>query len=377
MNSFKLNPLLAGYENAILHRCDHRVELTPAGQSARRLSLLGMAREYMATFGQDSDGMDRFRLASEVLQFRSGWAHGHEQRSMQTTSDFAMLLGNVANKRLRQMYDDNEPTYMRWARRGPDARDFRAMNVVQLGAAPDLLQVSEHGEFKYGTFSDGAETYSILTYGRTVGFTRQALLNDDLRAFERMTSMFAASARRLENRLVYSQLTANAALSDGIAVFHANHGNLATGGGSALQTTALATGRTAMLLQKGRQGEELSLRPSFLIVPASLETTAYQLTSTAYVPATPSAINEFRSGGRAALEPVVDAVLDSTSLVAWYLACGSSHVDTVEYCYLEGTTGPVVDSEVGFDYDGISYRCRHDFGTKVIDYRGLYKAAGV
>jgi hypothetical protein len=230
---------------------------------------------------------------------------------------------------------------------------------------------------------DGAETYAEVTYGRIVSLTRQAIINDDLRAFDRLVTAYGFASRRLENRLVYSQLTANANLSDGGALFNATaittaggHANLGTGGGSALQLSSLTTARAAMRVQKGLQGEELNLAPSFLIVPAALEQTAYQLTSNQYMPATPSNVNEFRTGGRTALEPVVEPVLDANSATAWYLAATTSQVDTVEYCYLDGAEGPVIESDVGFETDGVSYKCRLDFGAKAIDFRGLYKANG-
>jgi hypothetical protein len=48
----------------------------------------------------------------------------------------------------------------------------------------------------------------------------------------------------------------------------------------------------------------------------------------------------------------------------------------VEYCYLEGAAGPVIESDVGFDVDGINYKCRLDFAAKAIDFRGMYKNPG-
>ena len=107
------------------------------------------------------------------------------------------------------------------------------MSVVNLGAAPDLLQTNEHGEFKYGSMTDGKETYSLATYGRMVSLSRQSIVNDDLRGFDRLVSAFGSAARRIENRTVYAQLTANAALSDSVALFHATHTNLASGASSA------------------------------------------------------------------------------------------------------------------------------------------------
>ena len=362
---------MAGIEQAILHRVAAGTKLDDNGRQYRGLSLIEMGRDFLEAHGQNTRGLDRMTLASRMLNFRAGGPMG--------TSDFSSLFANVANKRLRSAYDENAGTYAMWARRAPNAPDFKNMSVVQLAGAPDLLQTNEAGEFKYGAMTDGGETYAMLTYGRIVSLTRQAIVNDDLRAFERMVTAFGFAARRLENRTVYSQLTANANLADGGALFNATavsttggHANLLTS--SALAIGTLTTGRTTMRLQKGLQSEELNLAPAFLIVPATLEQTAYNLTSANYVPATKAEINEFRAGGRTAVTPIVEPVLDANSTSAWYLAAANSQVDTVEYCYLDGAEGPVIESEVGFETDGVSYKCRLDFAAKAVDYRGLLKA---
>lgn len=359
---------MAGIEQAILHRVAARTKLDDNGRQYRGMSLLELGRDFLEANGVNTRGMDRLKLATRMLHFRSGGAHG--------TSDFSSLFANVANNRLRMAYEENAGTYDLWARRAPNAPDFKNLQVTALSGAPELLQTNEHGEFKYGSMSDGAETYNVITYGRIVSLTRQAIINDDLRAFDRLVSAFGSSSRRLENRLVYAQLTANAALSDAVALFHASHGNLGTGGGSALTLAALTAGRTAMRVQKGAADELLNIAPSYLIVPAALEGVAYQLTSANYVPAKQSDTNEFRAGGRTSVEPVVEPLLDLTSATGWYLAASNGQVDTVEYCYLDGAEGPMIETEVGFETDGISYKCREDFAAKAIDYRGLYKANG-
>jgi hypothetical protein len=364
---------MAGIEQAIQHRLDARVKLDDNGRQYRGLSLLEIGRDFLASRGVETRGMDRMRVATEMLHFRSGMSH--------TTSDFSSLMSNVANKRLRSAYDENPGTYAMWARRAPNAPDFKSIQVTQLSGAPSLLQTNEHGEFTYGTMKDGAETYSVVTYGRIVSLTRQAIVNDDLRAFDRLVAAFGNSARRLENATVYGILTANAALADAVALFSAVSGartqsNVSTGAGSALQASALATARTAMRRMNGMNGEPLNIAPAYLIVPATLEQTAYQLTSSSYVPATTSAINEFRAGGRTALEPIVEPLLDAASTANWYLAANSAQIDTVEYCYLDGAEGPVIEQDVGFEVDGVSFKCRLDFGAKAVDYRGLHRGAG-
>ena len=367
---------LSGMEEALMHRVDPRAKLTENGRQYRGLTLLEMAREHFAARGLDASG-DRMELAGRMLQTCTIPAEfAQRDGGMAGLADFVVLLANVANKRLRQAYAENPGTYKRWARRAPNAPDFRAMTVAQLSAMPDLLRVNEHGEFKYGTLSDGGESYALLTHGRILSFTRQAIVNDDLRAFDRIVTGFGAAAARLENRAVYAQLTANAPLSDGTALFHANHINLYSGGGSALQFAALSKARADMRRQVGMQGEELNVRPAWLIVPAALEQTAYQLTSDQVVPAAYADINEFRRGGRCALEPLVEPVLDANSSTAWYLAANGQQVDTVEYCHLEGAEGPVIEQQVRFQRDGVELKCRLDFVAKAIDFRGLYKAAG-
>lgn len=351
---------MAGVEQAIMHRLTPAVKLDDNGKQYRGMSLLELGRDFLEAHNRNTRGMDRMTLAGEMLTFRSGGMHG--------TSDFASLFANVANKRLRGAYEENAGTYTLWARRAPNAPDFKSINVVQMSGAPDLVKVNEAGEYTYGTVTDGATSYGVITYGRIVALTRQAIINDDLRAFDRLTTAFGFAARRLENRLVYAQLTG--------ASYSTDNGNLQTGAGSVLQASSLAAARTAMRKQKCLDGEELNLAPAYLIVPAALEQVAYQLTSSNFTPATTAAINEFRAGGRTAVEPIVEPILDAGSATAWYAAASNAAVDTVEYCYLDGAEGPVIESKNGWEVDGVEYKCRLDFAAKAVDYRGLHKSAG-
>jgi hypothetical protein len=365
---------IRGMEEALAARVDPKAKLTDNGRQFRHMSLLDIGRELLHAVGKNTRGMAPLQVAGEMLQVRS-------VPGMHTTSDFAHLMSSLANKRLRSAYEENPGTYQMWARRAPNAADFKNINVVQLSAAPDLVRTNEHGEFTYGTMVDAGMSYNVVTSGRILAMTRPSIVNDDLRAFDRLTTAFGASARRLENRVVYALLTANANLADGQPLFSAATGNrkqsnVQTGAGSALQLTSMQAARAAMRLMKGLQGEELNVEPRYLIVPVALEQTAYQLTSANYVPATQSAINEFRSGGRTAVEPIVEPLLDADSAIKWYMAAGSSLIDTIEYCYLDGAEGPVIETKDGFEVDGVSVKCRHDFGAAPVDHRGFHRSAG-
>ncbi|MGE3667817.1 MAG: prohead protease/major capsid protein fusion protein, partial [Steroidobacteraceae bacterium] len=327
---------------ALSHRMDPvTVKLTDGGRQYRGMTLLRMAEEVLAAEGTPVRGKSALEMAT---------------LAMMSTSDFPNILADVANKRLRQAYEDQMPTYTRWARRAANAPDFKAINVTQLSAAPDLKKVAEGGEFTYGSLSDGKETYAVITYGRIIPITRQAIINDDLNAFDRLPRLFSGSARRLENRLVYGQLLDNPTMSDGGQLFNSTavttvggHANLA-GTPSTIDATNLNIGRAAMRKQKGLQSEELNLAPAWLIAGPDKEQVAYQFTSSQYVPAKPSDVNEYRAGGRTALEPVIDAVVTGNQ---WYLAADNRQVDTVEYCFLDGSEGVYLESQMGFKIDGI------------------------
>lgn len=356
-----------GMTEAMQHRVDPRVALTDNGRQFRGLSLIEIGRDILESAGHNTRGLSRIEVATRMLQVRSGVGH-------HGTSDFAHLLGNVAGARLRAAYEQVASTYQIWARRAPNAPDFKDITVVQLSGAPELLKTNEHGEFKYGTLKDGGESYKVVTFGRVVSLTRQAIINDDLRGFDRLLTAFGDSARRLENRLVYAQLADNPKMADGKELFHADHGNLGTGAGSALSLEALGVARAAMRKQKGVADETLNLTPSYVIAPPDLEQLVYQLTSANYTPTKTSDVNEFRAGGRTALEPVIEPLL--TDAKAWYLAASNGQVDTVEYCYLDGAEGVVLETRDGFDVDGVQTKARLDFAAKAIDWRGMRKQTG-
>jgi hypothetical protein len=339
---------------AMFHRIAPTTELPDAAREYRYMSLLRMAEECVRTEGHSTRGLSGLEITN---------------LAMQATSDFPNILAEITNKRLRQVYTENVPTYTQWARRAPNAPDFKNINVMQLSAAPDLEKVAAGGEFKYGFMTDGKTSYAVITYGKVLSFTRQAIINDDLRAFDRVPAAFAGSGRRLENRLVYAQLTGQPVMGeDNKTLFHTDHANEAAH--AVISLSSLAAGRKLMREQVGLKDEELNLAPAFLITGPTNEQTAYQYTSAQYAPMVASEVNEFRTGGRTALTPVVDAVVSDA---AWYLAANAPDVDTIEYCYLDGSEGVYLETRMGFTVDGVDVKARLDFAAKAIDFRGLFR----
>lgn len=344
--------------NALLHRYSPTLfPLEDAARQYRGMTLLELARESLGNSGVITRGLSRDEVAT---------------RALHSTSDFPEILSAVTNKTLRQAYDAYPRTFSLFCRQVL-ATDFKAMHRVQLGEAPQLLEVGESGEFKRGTLGESKESYKVKTYGRVVAITRQVLINDDLDAFTRIPAMYGNSIAQLESDVVWGIITANPAMADGTALFHANHKNLA-GTGAALAVDAVGAARAAMALQTGLDKKTvLNIRPAFLIVPAALELKAEQLVAQNLVPAATSSVvpQSIRT-----LAPISEPRLDSASATAWYLAASPNQIDTIEYAYLEGQQGAYIETRNGFDVDGVEIKCRLDFGAKAIDWRGLYKNPG-
>jgi hypothetical protein len=344
--------------NALLHRYSPTLfQLEDAARQYRGMTLLELARESLGNAGVNTRGLSRDEVAT---------------RALHSTSDFPEILSAVTNKTLRQAYEAYPRTFMLFCRQVL-ATDFKAMHRVQLGEAPQLLEVGESGEFKRGTLGESKESYKVRTYGRVVAITRQVLINDDLDAFTRIPAMYGNSIAQLESDVVWGIITVNPAMADGTALFHANHKNLA-GTGAALDVTSVGAARAAMAKQTGLDKKTvLNIRPAFLIVPASLELKAEQLVAQNLVPAQSGNVvpQSIRT-----LAPISEPRLDAASETGWYLAASPNQIDTIEYAYLEGQQGAYIETRNGFDVDGVEIKCRLDFGAKAIDWRGLYKNPG-
>jgi hypothetical protein len=348
---------------ALLHRHNPgRAQLTDRAREFRGLTLLELARHALDRRGIATRGMSKMELATEALIGRSG---------LHSTSDFPLILANVANKTLRAAYDTTPRTFTAWARQAV-ITDFKPVARNQLGGAPDLLRVPESGEFTYGTIGESREVYALVTYGRIVGITRQTLINDDLDAFTRIPSAFGAAAADLESDLVYSIFSTNPNMADGNPLFHASHANLGTAG--TISETTLAEAYRLFGNQRGLEGRQISVLPRYIITPPGVRSVEARKNVTATTPNAVAGVNAFANR----LEPIEEArLIPAAGPDPWFLAADPSRIDTIEFAYLEGQQGVYTETRSGFEVDGIEIKARHDFAAKAIDWRGLFRNAGV
>ncbi len=336
---------------ALFGRMNPAHELSEAARQFAHMTMPDLARECLRRGGHSVTGLSPSSLVTRAL-------HG--------TSDFPLLLGDAASRTLRAAYQA-APAGIKTVARPTTVPDFRAKSAVQLGEAPTLEAVAEGGEFTSGTMAEAAESYMIGTAGRILALTRQAIINDDLGAYQTVTTRFGQEAANFEAKHLVTLLESNPNMSDGTALFHADHGNLAASG-AALSVTSLAGLRLAMRRQTGLSGEPIAATPRYLLVPPELEDAAMQLVATI----TPNTVDDVNVNS--ALSVVVEPRLTSTT--AYYVVAPPAEIDGLEFAYLEGAPGPQIETRAGFEVDGVQIKVRLDFGAGFLDWRGWQKNSG-
>ncbi|AMU99418.1 head maturation protease, ClpP-related [Xanthomonas citri] len=294
-------------------------------------------------------------------------------RAAMSTSDFPAILENTLGKALRAGYAAEPATYENWTRRVL-VPDFKQQSRVLLGSAPELLLVPEGGEYAFGRMDeDKSVPYSVKKFGRLVQLTWEALVNDDLGAFLRITQAMGQAAARAEGDAVYATFADNAAagttMQDGRPLFHADHKNLATSF-NGITADALAAARVLLRRQVAVGGGALNLPPRYLLVAPEHEQAAEILLAAAARSLSQGESNTLIPGWLAQLQLIVEARLPAN---AFYLLTSPDAVDTLERAHLEEDNGPRITEDEGFKTDARTYKVRHVFAARWLDWRGAVK----
>ena len=344
----------AGISKAIMARAG--LEKQDTANPYRGYSLTEMARASLEKAGTKTGHLDKMSLVA------AAFTH--------STSDFTNLLANVANKSMLKGYEEADESFQLWTAKGT-LTDFKPAKRVDIGAFPALAQVADGAEYSYGTVGDRGETIQLATYGKMFSITRQAIINDDLDAFTKIPMRMGRAAIRTVGNLVYAVLTGNPTMADGVALFHASHGNLLTG--AAISTTSVDAMRVAMAKQADTNTNALNIRLGYLIVPVALEGAARVVRESEFEVGASNRNNTVPNTVRGTFEVISDARLDLVSATNWFGAGNPSVFDTIEVAYLDGVDTPTLEQEKGWNVDGVEFKVRLDAGVKALDYRALAK----
>jgi hypothetical protein len=328
-------------------------EWTDQAKSERSSSMLDMAKESLSRSGANVVGMSKSEIA---------------HRAMHSTSDFPLLLSNIARKSLQGAYEAEAQTWRPLARQR-NLPDFRPVYEVQVNGQIVPEELAEGGEYKAATITEAQTSWSLKSYAKKIRVTRNLIINDDLDALSRIPQMIGRGMSLFESNQMWALLTSNPTMGeDSKALFHADHDNSGTG---AISVDAISDARFALRNQSDLAGNRVNLGAKYLVIPTALETDAEQFLAP-FTPAQIGNVNPF--SGK--LQIIAEPRLDDASSSVYYVTADPAQVDMLVYGYLEGEAGPQVTTLDERDPDGTTILARLDFGASVLNHRGFYKSTG-
>jgi len=289
------------------------------------------------------------------------------------------VLGDSANKIVLDTYRAF-PSVAKKIARKLSAKDFKTHTGYRLTGDSELEKVAATGELKYGSLDEDSFTYSVDTYGKMFGITRQNIINDNANVFYQVPQKIGRGAALRLERLFWTLVLANTG-----SFFSAANGNYITGAATALDSDALGTAVVTMMQQTDADGHPVNVTPKYLVVPPELKVTADKLWQSTNLVAgggntddTVLAANVH--GGK--YEPLATPYLSNAAYVgnsalAWYLVGSPADVSPFGVAFLNGAEQPIVEEvDQPAEFLGKLWRGYTDIGVCQIDHRGAVKAKG-
>jgi len=358
----------------------------PGAQSMLRLGFLRIAKLCLEQQGIKTFMMGNEEIVSLALGRRNFGSQFSSRAPSMATGDFSHILGNSANKILLMGFNNVRTTYQIWMKIG-SLPDFKTYDRIRLSDAPGFDLIPEGGEVKYGKLTDMREQQKLYTYAKNMNFTREALINDDMGAFD-VFEMYGASAARKIEAIAYSPLIDNPTMSDTGALFNTTaetstggHANMAASG-SAPSNSTVSDGEISMAAHKcpNQTTEELGIIPKYIIYGMYHKGNVFILLNSAGMPvsqmssavANPMNDKNFNGGYVPVMSPAI-----KTNVKKWFLASEYTQEPTLEVVFLDGNSSPILTemdqtpNALGKTYQGVL-----DVGIKALSHRGLYYNAG-
>ena len=206
----------------------------------RGISSIEFARQLAQRHNIDVSGLDPGAMVKHVLFSPDGSA---AQRA--SVSDLKDITNAVARLTIQNAFDAVPATWQDLCRT-VSLPDFESHTLRNFGAMMgEVPEVAELGEFRNRSdlFLKEDNSTKLKKFGEEFSISWEGVLADQLGAFAKVGAIHAANWARTLNRMPLRLLAKNPKMGDGVALFHASHGNLITGSGTnvaADQASALA-----------------------------------------------------------------------------------------------------------------------------------------
>jgi len=343
----------------------------------------------------------------DLLTNKAGWpSHKWEYMLKEaiTTSDFPLIFGQVLDREVLARYKvavADWKSYFRISR----LRDFRQVSRFKITGNDERLPlVPEKGEYLVAPVADGRYYYNLAKYGRQFDISWEAIINDDMGAFDDVAQRQANAAIRTEAfnaTSTFASATGPHAGLFGAPIVDVDGGAVTNSGVLPLTIANLETTLELMAAQVDVNGEPIAVRGIHLVVPTPLEFTARQILTSGFkmwvapaagvAPLQPYPTTNVVSqvGIQLHVDPYLQVVdTSATNDTTWYLFADPSQGVAMEFGYLRGHETPEICMKASdkvtvgganispfsgdFATDNIFYRVRIVKGTCRQDPRFAY-----
>ncbi len=310
-------------------------------QSFRRKRLIDLGEAFLSERGVRTRSLTDNQVAERLLA---------------STSDFPLLLADAAGKILLTPFEQRQSPWRNFARER-NVPDFKTIKLLRRSSAPKLVRVAEDGEVTFGGFSERQEEAELETYAIGVRFTRKMLINDDLGAFA--TGVLGLGDSVVDNRddIMVGIITGNPVMSDGYALFSAEHNNICGTTGTDIAAIEAAEDLLAAQLETLRDGttKQLNMDLTGWFAARKQAVAIDKVTNPRFTPATAATAPGAMSLGK----PVFWDNRLATS-PRYYYGMDVQRTGLI-YGGLEGDSMPRFSDSVEFDTDGIKLKVVDDF----------------
>lgn len=355
----------------------------------------GEAREHFRRLARPADYNAKLIEATRILNDALGGSYaalGRLQEAM-TRSDFPYYLADAIDRELLPAYKSIDPVWPAYVRR-TTVRDFRTKKFKDLLGGQEILEVvGEGAPYPVGKVNDADYSLTVAKYGRRLGLSFEAIINDDLGDFRTLPDRLAQAARNTEDYLATSLYATATGPASGFFTGTTAVDNVP------LTLDNLSAALAKITARKDGDGNPV-LFPSFsLVVPPALEVVANNIVNALEIEVTQSN-NKLKVrnwiGGR--VKVVVNpwlSVIDTSnkSATTWYvfpepnaarpgLVLGFLRGHETPDLRVQANQGVSVGGgaigpeEGSFEDDTTHYRVRHIAGGTTLDPIGTYASTG-
>lgn len=190
----------------------------------------------------------------------------------QTMSDFPLLTGDILDRMMLARYREFPSPWRQFAQVNTNLRDFRTVRRLAVdGLEGQWSAVPEQAEITFGEMSETGYTYAPSKYAKGAKISFEALMNDDLGAFETIPDRLGRGGARTVNRFATSLYVD--ASGPHASLYSGGNGNQISGN-PALNIQNLATAWGQLRGMTDADGEPIMVEAAVLVVPPALEVIA-------------------------------------------------------------------------------------------------------